>query len=229
MHRAAPFVLVLLTSCAGLTINDLPQRDYVALGDSVTAGVGAGGEGVDPECLDVLPPSCDLGEAVDRRQAYPYLVAGGLGMKHANVAVPGAMADDVARLQVVPALALRPRIVTLFVGGNDLVHGRSPEAYAADVAFILGRLTESPDVRVYVLNLPDVWRAPRFVEKPDRDVTPERVKAFNAATASAAATYGATLIDISGPELTEHTSTDGFHLGPRAHGIIAARILEARR
>lgn len=230
-------VLGMLASCASIPLDTLPQRDLVTLGDSVTMGVGAGGQGPDLDCFDAftganageLLGKCNPAKWIDRSAAYPYLTAKWLGVKHANFALAGHTAADVAKLQVSLAAALRPRYVTLFVGANDLIRGRDVEAFAADLEFILGRLGET-DARVFVLNLPDVWRAPRFVEKPDDDVTPKRVAAFNAATAAAVAAHkGAVLVDISGPELAtpEMFSTDGFHLGPLAHRVMADKVLAA--
>src|SRR5688572_5492073 len=110
-------ILLPLASCATLDLDEVPRRDYVALGDSVTAGVGAGGT------VDLDDPAA----SIDRRAAYPHILADTYGVRYANLAVPGAMADDVLRLQAAPAIGLRPRVVTLWVGGNDLVHARTAE------------------------------------------------------------------------------------------------------
>ena len=217
-NLAALVVLAFLTSCASIpTIEQIPQRDYVAIGDSVSAGVGAGGT------VDLSDPAA----SVDRRRAFPYLLAKAMGVRHANLAAPGAMADDVRRLQVAPALAYRPNVVTLWVGGNDLVHGRDPREYGASLALILARLDEMGLAKVYVLNLPDVWAAKRFRDKPDNDVTPARVAAFNSATAVAVSNYGGILVDISGPALVADgmLADDDFHPGPKAHVWLADRIL----
>lgn len=216
------FLLCLLPiafGCASIpTIEDIPRRDYVALGDSVTAGVGANG------VVDLKDPF----SSVDRGKAYPYLVTKALGVKHANFAVPGAMADDVNRIQVALALLSAPKTITLWVGGNDLVQGRAPEAYGADLMNILSSLIES-DAKILVLNLPDVWKAGRFVEAPDKDVTEKRVAAFNLKTSAVAKTYGVTLVDISGPDLVapELLANDQFHVNEAGHKYLSGKVLAA--
>lgn len=219
MRYLSAFSLIFVLSCASLPINpdDIPQRDYVALGDSVTAGVGVDGT------VDVLHPA----ESINQRKAYPYLIAKALGRRHANLAAPGARSDDVLRIQVPLALGLRPNIATVFCGGNDLVHGVPAEVYGANLEFILAQL-EFIGTKVYVLNLPDVWAAPKFQKEPDDDVTPQRVLAFNRETARAADLFGATLVDISGLELVnpDLLANDGFHVRDSGHVWLAQRILK---
>ena len=75
------------------------QGDWIAYGDSLTAGFGAG-DGAD----------------------YPSLLGQQLGIKIHNYGIPGNTTQDgLARLDA--ALQLRPKVVLLCLGGNDGLRG----------------------------------------------------------------------------------------------------------
>lgn len=91
----------------------------VCFGDSLTAGVGAG-----------------AGED------YPAQLAGLLGRPVINAGQPGdTTATALARLDAV--LAVRPRIVIIILGGNDIRRGVSRQEAFANLAMIVARVQES--------------------------------------------------------------------------------------
>src|SRR3982074_240888 len=98
------------------------------MGDSFTAGV-------EPDA----PP-------------FPDLVAAQLaGWRYANFAVAGARAGDVRAGQLDLALALRPRLLSVICGANDVVRSTRPdvELFAAEFDQILLRLRSAlPDVSI---------------------------------------------------------------------------------
>ncbi len=82
----------------------------VALGDSITFGVGDGAQG--PESVETAP----VGWAAH--------VARALGAsRFVNLAANGARARHLAQTQVPSALMERPDLVLLTVGGNDVLRG----------------------------------------------------------------------------------------------------------
>ena len=87
----------------------LPIRSYVALGDSFTEGVG------DP---DPMRPNGVRGWA-DR--VAEVLGTGVAGFGYANLAIRGRKLREVLDEQLEPALAMRPDLVTVYAGGNDIL------------------------------------------------------------------------------------------------------------
>jgi lysophospholipase L1-like esterase len=97
-----------------------PWSRYVALGDSFTEGVG------DPESRS---PGGLRGWA-DR--VAEELSVGHEDFAYANLAVRGLLLEQILDQQAGPALALKPDLITLSGGGNDLVfRGTDPDKLAA--------------------------------------------------------------------------------------------------
>ena len=93
-----------------------PWSRYVALGDSFTEGVG------DPESRS---PGGLRGWA-DR--VAEELSVGHEDFAYANLAVRGLLLEQILDQQAGPALALKPDLITLSGGGNDLVfRGTDPD------------------------------------------------------------------------------------------------------
>lgn len=126
---------------------------YMALGDSLSAGYGA----------------------VPATQGFVYLLyQSGVfdtvpNTLFANAAVPGATSRHVLEHQTPQATeAFRPTVITLTVGGNDLLrilNGADPYLVLAEfsnnLTQILSRLrTELPDARIYIGNLYTISEIP---------------------------------------------------------------------
>lgn len=115
---------------------------YVAIGDSISEGIG-------DESLDgTLRGWCDrLAEHLDAAEP---------GLRYANLAVRGQTAHQVYDTQLAPALALRPDLVTVSAGMNDMMRrGFSVESTQAALDDIVRQLTEA-EATVVVLSLPDM-------------------------------------------------------------------------
>ena len=83
---------------------------YVALGDSFTEGVGD----ADPDLPNGVRGWADrFAAALDRAQ--------GGGLSYANLAIRGRKLRPIIAEQLEPALALRPDLVTIYAGGNDML------------------------------------------------------------------------------------------------------------
>ncbi len=161
---------------------------YMAMGDSLAAGWGA-----DPAT-----------------QGYTYLLyQGGVidtvsNTIFCNAAVPGATSADVLAHQVPQALAhlndFKPDVITLTVGGNDLLSilktGADPNVvlqnYAANLTQILVKLkTGLPGVRIYVSNqyaIPEIAAA-----FPGLD---QVIAAFNQIVDGVAGAAGVPVVDV---------------------------------
>ena len=103
-----------------------PWQRYVAVGDSMSEGVGDPG----PDGL--------IGWA-DRLAAL--LSAHSPDFGYANLAIRGRRLNDIAHRQVETALALEPDLVSIVGGGNDILRpGADPDALAAELEAAIARI-----------------------------------------------------------------------------------------
>jgi lysophospholipase L1-like esterase len=183
---------------------------FVAIGDSFTAGV-------EPDA----PP-------------FPDLVAAQLaGWRYANFAVAGARAGDVRAGQLDLALALRPRLLSVICGANDVVRTTRPdvELFAADFDQILLRLRSAlPDVSIVTATYP----VAEFL--PLRDRTRTRItrglNEVNAIVRRSSARHGAVCLELAGhPGRGERANyaPDGFHPSAAGHRNAAAVFADCLR
>ncbi|HET7475254.1 MAG TPA: SGNH/GDSL hydrolase family protein [Dermatophilaceae bacterium] len=109
---------------------------YVAVGDSFTEGLND----VDPQ-----DPGRYVGWA-DRLAAHlaEQAALAGHDFGYANLAVRGRLLEDIAGRQVLDAIALRPDLVSIVGGGNDILRPRADvDALAARLDSAVGRLREA--------------------------------------------------------------------------------------
>jgi lysophospholipase L1-like esterase len=93
-----------------------PWHRYVAIGDSFTEGVGD----AEPRLPNGLRGWADRVAEV--------LAAGSDDFAYANLAVRGKLIKQIFDDQIEPALALRPDLITLSAGGNDVIRpGHDPD------------------------------------------------------------------------------------------------------
>jgi lysophospholipase L1-like esterase len=178
---------------------------YVALGDSTVEGIGASR----PELNYVSR----LHERL--RSVYPQA-------RMVNLGVGGATAADVVNGQLQRAIALRPDLVTLSVGPNDITRGRAIEAYERDVETVFRALLQETTA-VLVVNLnPDLTITPRFRGRGEAAEVGQRVVRFNKALQRQARAYGVEVVDLYTPSQEEVPrdpeliARDGYH--PSDHG-----------
>ena len=120
-----------------------PWTRYVAMGDSFTEGIG------DPE------PSSPGGH-----RGWADRVAEELGrtqpdFAYANLAVRGRLLQQIVDQQLAPALELKPDLVTLSAGGNDLIRpGGDPDALAEKLDSVV-QILSMGGATVVLFNGPD--------------------------------------------------------------------------
>jgi lysophospholipase L1-like esterase len=184
-NSALRYGLLVVLMVAGLAHAD-PDRysfsnntKYLALGDSLAAGFGA------------LPAT--------RGYAYLLYLKGvydtELNTTFANAAVPRATSSDVLAFQVPQAIKIfRPDVITISVGGNDLLKilgGADPvqvlTEFQSNLAGILCGLRQGlPQTRVYIHNLYDI---PEITERIPGGL--QAILQFNAIVAGVAQACGA--------------------------------------
>lgn len=135
-HRPRPVpeypVVVIATPTNGLAGKNIT---YVALGDSLTAGVGAS----------------------SISETYPYKIANHLAnanqanVTYVNLGIPGATADQVVRDELEKAISYKPDVVTLLIGVNDMHNQVSKKVFSERVSKIVSSF---PTAKVYVITAP---------------------------------------------------------------------------
>lgn len=115
-----------------------------------------------------------------------------------NLGVGGAIAAGVVRGQLPRAVALKPRLVTLSIGPNDVTRGRDARAYERDLATIFGGLARETGTVVVVNLIPEIARTPAIgaAEKPS---IAARASTFNEALRRQAARHGAAIVGAHDP------------------------------
>jgi lysophospholipase L1-like esterase len=184
---------------------------YVAIGDSSTEGW------TDPDGAGGLRGWADrLAERVARFEG---------DLLYANLGVRGKRTREIRDEQLAPALALRPDLVTLFSGTNDVIARRfDAAAVAADLAAMHEAIRAS-GATLLTFTLPDltpVMPAARFVAP--------RLAALNAAVRTISAASGARLVDFAAhPVATDPRlwDDDRLHANSEGHARIAAALAHA--
>ena len=196
---------------------------YVALGDSITLGIG------DPVRL-VSPggPPAPAGERGPRGwRGWAALLADGLLQPEMhNLAVNGACIAGVERDQLPRALQLRPDIASVVVGVNDTLRPNFEQArIAASAAHIVGAL-RAADVTVLTMRLPDPGRmlgVPGVLARP----LARRAHEINEVMDEIAARFGTLHFDAARCAETYEPSmwaVDRLHPSERGHRYIARRF-----
>jgi lysophospholipase L1-like esterase len=185
---------------------------YVALGDSFTEGVGD---------HDPTLPNGVRGWA-DR--VAEGLAAGVPDFGYANLAIRGRKMDAILAEQVEPALALRPDLVSLYAGGNDILRPKvSIDALVQRYDAGVGRLAAA-GAHVVLFTGFDLGFAPVFRHLRGRVAT------YNELVREVAETHGATVVDFwrlreyRDPRLWD---VDRLHMSSAGHQRMAIAVLDA--
>lgn len=172
---------------------------YVALGDSLTFGVGVN----------------------NYQQSYPYLVAKNLSSQGQSIELinrsyPGYKTSDLIKNSLDQTILDKPDIITILIGIND-AHGIvSASDFKKNYNLLLSRLAYETNAKIYLINIP-------FLGADDTLLPPYnyyfdlRTHNFDSIIKSLAKKYGASYIDLysatnaifkkDGPQY----SKDGYH------------------
>jgi lysophospholipase L1-like esterase len=202
MHLAAPAIAaqhraaVFGSSGAPLT--------YVVMGDSTAAGVGG---------------TYELGIATATAKA----LAAHHTITMTNLAVSGAQMADVRELQLPVAASLRPDVVLLSAGANDVTHLTPVRRMRDDLRTIVQALrAANPAVRIVITGSPDMGsppRIPRILRGLASRRTVQANQMFRAEAASAGLTF-APIAEVTGPLFRSDRSlfaADRFHPNDRGY------------
>nr|BFE79057.1 SGNH/GDSL hydrolase family protein [Planobispora longispora] len=184
---------------------------YVALGDSQTEGLGDG---------DDISGHRGWADRLAERLAHA-----DPGLLYANLAVRGREAAQIRDEQLPVALELRPDLVTVMAGMNDLIRpGFDAAKVTAALEEMFAALTAT-GAHVVTVTFPDIGAIAPLA----RPLVP-RVLDLNARIADAAARHGVTLIDTFPLAFTTDPrmwGSDRLHASPIGHDRIAAAFAHA--
>jgi lysophospholipase L1-like esterase len=198
---------------------------FVALGDSITVGIG------DPVRRDTLEAQVGRDSPVDEDgrawRGWAALLAGGLCEPRLHIlAVSGACSVDVRRDQLPPALRLRPDIASVIVGVNDTLRANFDPAAAAAAAGETVAALRSSGAVVLTMRLPDPGQMlglPGILARP----LARRAQQFNEMLDAVAQRYGTLHFDAAGDAETYDPrmwAVDRLHPSERGHRLIARRF-----
>ncbi|HEY8753505.1 MAG TPA: SGNH/GDSL hydrolase family protein [Arthrobacter sp.] len=188
-----------------------PWTRYVAMGDSFTEGIG------DP---DPTSPGGFRGWA-DR--VAEELGRGQADFAYANLAVRGRLLQQIVDQQLAPCLALKPDLITLSAGGNDLIRpGGDPDALAEKLDSVV-QILAMGGATVVLFNGPDTGSSVLGRIR-------SKVAIYNENLRTVAARHDAIIADMwSLKQLNDPQMWDGdrLHFSPLGHHTIAAMVLDS--
>lgn len=187
------------------------HRRFVALGDSFTEGMG------DPE------PSLPNGVRGWADRVAEQLAMTAPGFQYANFAIRGKRLDQVVEEQLEPALALRPDLVAMFAGVNDLMRARVHvnELMAVYEDAVARISATGARVLLFTICDPD----PVLLFRVFRG----RVAIYNELVREVARRHDATVVDLwSLRSLTDRRmwGDDRLHLATPGHELVAREVCE---
>lgn len=188
-----------------------PWTRFVALGDSFTEGIG------DPHSSR---PGYHRGWA-DR--VADELAGGTEHFAYANLAVRGRLIEQIRDEQVAPALALKPDLITLCAGGNDVIRPGTDPDETARILDTLVQILATTGAAIVLFNGPDIR------ETPVMGSIRGKVAIFNENVRTIAQRHDAVVADmwslreLARPEMWDE---DRLHFSPLGHHTIAAMVLD---
>ena len=191
-----------------------PKRNFVVMGDSTSIGQGA-----------------------DYARSIAYLSAVSLAHHHelswTNLGVSGAVTQEVVEQQLPRALELKPDVVLLALGANDVTHLTSLKQFGRDMQSIIMQLqTVSPNIKIFLTGSPDMSSVPRFAS-PTQWIAGIRTKQVNKVVQTFTKKTNVTFIPIAEktgaifkarPELF---AADKFHPTADGYAVWMPLILES--
>ena len=195
---------------AGGMAQQHPWSRYVAIGDSFTEGIG------DPE------PESPGGHRGWADRVAETLSEGAEDFAYANLAIRGRLLRQIADEQADAALLLKPDLISVSAGGNDIIRpGTDPDDVAARFESLVEK-HRSDGATVVMFNGPDIGMTP--VLRRVRG----KVAIYNENLRAIAARHDAVVADmwalreLSDPRMW---APDRLHFSPLGHHTIARMVL----
>ncbi|HRQ00169.1 MAG TPA: SGNH/GDSL hydrolase family protein [Terrimesophilobacter sp.] len=189
-----------------------PWSRMVAIGDSFTEGIG------DPE------PQSLGGHRGWADRVAEELAERTTDFAYANLAIRGRLLQQILDEQVEPALELRPDLITISAGGNDIIRpGTDPDDVAARLETGIERL-RSDKATVVLFNGPDIGTTPVLGRIRGK------VAIFNENLHAIALRHDLVIADmwamreLKDPQMW---APDRLHFSPLGHHTVARMVLDS--
>ena len=164
---------------------------YLALGDSYTIGTGAS----------------------DESKSWPAIIAARLPAELTNPAVNGYTTEDLIRDELPLVKVVDPNLVTVLIGVNDLVQGRSLDQYRHSLATIYDTIEDRPVVAV---SIPTWSYAPAAAGFGGADYVERLTGEFNDVARGQATARGFAWVDL-GPVSASRIGTPEWIASDQLH------------
>lgn len=172
---------------------------YVALGDSLTYGVGAS----------------------SIEHTFPYLFASTLAVDNkkvelSNLGTPGAKVNNIISEQLDRALELQPDYVTILIGTNDMHGFISYKKFSEDLGHVLQTVTTHTNAHITLITVPYLG-SKKLILPPYQYFFDYRIKKYNQVIEKLGDTYTVQVVDLYSTTresfLKNQTlySSDGLH------------------
>jgi lysophospholipase L1-like esterase len=180
------------------------RMKYVAIGDSLTSGVGT----------------------ASSKESFPYLLSekiaqSGRNIELMNLGIPGARTQDVINSQLQKIISDDPDIVTVLAGVNDIHGFVSGLTFKKNYETIIDELTSKTKAKIIIINLPYLG-TDDLITWPYNWLYQIRTTEFNNIIYKIAQSRGLTLVDLykatkdQSTHNSDYYSIDQFH--PSAEG-----------
>ena len=180
---------------------------YLALGDSYTIGTGAS----------------------DPSRAWPSIVAARVGAEVTNPAVNGYTTVDLIRDELPYLERIEPDVVSVLIGVNDLVQGRSADEYRRSLTTIYDAVSGRPVVAV---SIPTWSYVPAAADFGGAERVDSLTRVFNEVARDQAQGRGYAWVDLteastSGIGAANWIASDSLHPGDVQYAAWAEAIWPA--
>jgi lysophospholipase L1-like esterase len=189
-----------------------PWSRYVAIGDSFTEGIG------DPQ------PESPGGHRGWADRVAEVLAAGTEDFAYANLAIRGRLLDQIAAEQAAVALALKPDLISVSAGGNDIIRPGTDPDDVADRFEAMMAVLRRDGATVVMFNGPDIGQTPVLGRIRGK------VAIYNENLRAIAQRHDAIVADMWAlRELKDPRmwAPDRLHFSPIGHHRIAMMVLDA--
>ena len=167
---------------------------YLALGDSYTICTGAS----------------------DATKRWPSIIASRLGAELTNPAVNGFTTLDLIRDELPFVHQLRPDVLSVLIGVNDLVQGRAPRQYRESLVTIYDEVATLAHAHVAAISIPNWSYVPAAADFGGKEHVRELTNVFNTVALEEALARRFIWVDI-GPASTAGVGSAGWIASDRLH------------
>lgn len=173
------------------------QITYVAIGASDTFGIGTS----DPYSENW---PTDLTDKLNQKV---HLI---------NLGIPGITLHDALSLELPIALDSHPKLITIWLGVNDIADKVSIASYSHDLDLMLTRLqSRAPSARILIANIPDLTLLPYFASYNQQGLQ-QVIDEYNLTISQEVQRHHVILVNMSQQNYNlrqhpEYISNDGLH------------------